>query len=565
MRGRSWGWVGLLVVLAFDVWWRCHTIGPTIRDRFEVTLYPVTGSQAEPLDCDEAIYAYIGKRLDGGAVMYRDLTENKPPLGYWLFALAIKIGGANELTVRLMPIPFVCATIALLWWLGLRLRGPATAFVAALQYALLSTDPFLYGNGDQMEHFINLFATASLVSMVAAQERSRRIWLIAAGVSLGAAALVKQVAAANGLLFALILLRRHAVPTSERIKDVVALSLGFASVCGLAAMILIVQGAAWDAFEDIFRYGPALATDVPPAPHSPPILIRWITGNADPSGKLPWPFGRTDYLVWWGTGSWPVWLLSLPALVWLLFGPGANASRRLLALWTLSAWVQVALPRLFWAHYYLLPLPGIALVIAVCLGDLITLARQRRALPALGAAAIVLALLWTGRIQLAEYLQVSPEDLTIRDKGGQQWVTLRALGRELSRRSARWPGSTIHVWGWQSPLYIYSGLDGVTRQVFADDLIKTFAAGNHPLVRPRIEQTLSDLRATPPTFIFCGYPPFPTLHAFLRERYLPSSLTMQSPDGRGLWVERGKYGEFEVFRPPTGTRTRPPRSAESHR
>ena len=34
---------------------------------------------SEPLDCDEAAYAYIGHRILRGDVMYRDLTENKPP------------------------------------------------------------------------------------------------------------------------------------------------------------------------------------------------------------------------------------------------------------------------------------------------------------------------------------------------------------------------------------------------------------------------------------------------------------------------------------------------------
>ncbi|HRK15422.1 MAG TPA: hypothetical protein PK490_14165, partial [Prosthecobacter sp.] len=41
---------------------------------------------------------------------------------------------------------------------------------------------------------------------------------------------------------------------------------------------------------------------------APPFLVRWITGNADPDGELPPPFGTTDYLVWWGTGSWPLWV-----------------------------------------------------------------------------------------------------------------------------------------------------------------------------------------------------------------------------------------------------------------
>src|SRR3954447_12234428 len=206
MRGRSWAWVGLVGVLLFDVWWRGHAVGPTLRDRLGVSLYPVTGAEAEPLDCDEAIYAYIGKRIVGGAVMYRDLTENKPPLGYWLFALAVAAGGANEFTVRLMPIPLVLANTALVWWLGLRLRGPAAATLAALTYAVVSTDPFLYGNGNQMEHMINLAATASLALVVSAWDRPGRGRLFAAGACLGAAALVKQVAALNGPVFATALL-----------------------------------------------------------------------------------------------------------------------------------------------------------------------------------------------------------------------------------------------------------------------------------------------------------------------------------------------------------------------
>jgi hypothetical protein len=121
---RRWSLVALLAVLIFDIWLRCHTVGPTLKAKLGVDLYPVTGEASEPLDCDEAIYAYIGDRIAHGAVMYRDMTENKPPGGYWAYALAVGLFGANELTVRLMPIPLVLATIALVWWVTLRLRGP---------------------------------------------------------------------------------------------------------------------------------------------------------------------------------------------------------------------------------------------------------------------------------------------------------------------------------------------------------------------------------------------------------------------------------------------------------
>ena len=83
-----------------------------------IDLWPQAIGASEPLDCDEAAYAYIGHRILRGDVLYRDLTENKPPLGYWLYTLAVAVGGYNELAIRVMPIPFVLATIAAVWWIA---------------------------------------------------------------------------------------------------------------------------------------------------------------------------------------------------------------------------------------------------------------------------------------------------------------------------------------------------------------------------------------------------------------------------------------------------------------
>ena len=575
MRGRGWAWAGLVAALAFDLWWRGHTVGPTLRDRLGVELYPVTGAASEPLDCDEAVYAYIGKRLARGAVMYRDLTENKPPGGYWAYALTVALGGYDELTVRLMPLPFVLANLALVWWLGLRLRGPGAAVLAAFLFALVSTDPFLYGNGANMEPMINLAATASLALVVSAWDRPGRGRLVAAGAALGAAALVKQVAALHGLVYAASLLLRQTVETAEgarprrlagRLIDVAALGAGFAAVWLAAVGVLVVQGAGPEAFDDVVRYAAALARETPTAPHAPPLPVRWFTGNADPEGALPWPFGRTNYLVWWGTGTWPVWLAAVPALGSLLFGRKADAPRRLVAAWTLSAWVQVALPRLFWAHYYLLPVPGLSVVVAVFLADRFGFVSQRAPgrLRNLALALLTtLAIGWTVRTQVVEYLWVSPEQLTVRDKGGAQWVEIRAMGEDLAQRATLWPRPTLYVWGWQTSLYFYSGLDGVTRHVFTDDFLKNFAGSDHPQARPRVDRIMRDLEANPPSLIYVNYAPFPALAAFLRERYLPSHLIQPLPDGRGLWVERSRYGAFETYpvkprRPAgNGTATRP--------
>src|SRR5664279_5123132 len=102
-----WPVLVLICMLLFDLWYRAHTFAPIIVKATGVSLWPRAVGASEPLDCDEAAYAYIGHRLVQGDVMYRDLTENKPPLGYWLYGLAVALGGYNELAIRLLPIPAV--------------------------------------------------------------------------------------------------------------------------------------------------------------------------------------------------------------------------------------------------------------------------------------------------------------------------------------------------------------------------------------------------------------------------------------------------------------------------
>ena len=566
MMGDSpaWARVGLVAILAFDVWWRCHTIGPTVRETLGFAPYPVVEREAEPLDCDEAAYGYIGRKLVHGSVMYRDVSENKPPLGYWLYALAVAIGGANESTIRLMPIPCVLGSIVLVWWLGLRLRGPGAACLAAFVFSILSTDPYLHGNGANLEHFINLFAVASLAAMVRSFSGPSRRWLIVAGICVALASLVKQVAAMHGVIYALAVILadrgRDGGKTGLRILgklgDLGALAIGFAVPWVLAVAVLRVQGAGSAAYEDIVTYGSALATIKVPEPHAPSKLVRWFAGNADPGGMLPPPFGRTKYLVWWGTGSWPLWLAAVPATAWLLLSRKSGVDRRLVSGWVLSSWVQVALPGLFWQHYYLLPTPGVALVVGVALaaacGMIGTAWRPIRPGRLLAGSVVAMTLLasvvWTARLQVRDYLLVAPEDLTARFKGGHQWVVLRAMGREIARRSVAFDRPSLYVWGWQSPLFLYSGLDGPTRHFFADPLLEDYSQGFHrddPRVRPRVERIIRDLEASPPSMVLVAYPPFPELKTFLESRAIRTRLEAGG-QALPLWVDRDDYARFEA-------------------
>ncbi|HEY2156363.1 MAG TPA: glycosyltransferase family 39 protein, partial [Isosphaeraceae bacterium] len=458
-RVPRWAVACLLMILAFDVAWRWHTIGPTPISRpFEGWL--VRSGETEPLDCDEAAYAYMARRMLRGDVLYRDLIENKPPLGYWLYTLAVALGGANEMTVRIMAMPYVLGTIGPVWWIGLRLGGPATACLAALVYAIASADPYVFGNGSNMEHFLNFVSVASLALMLDVSRRR----VFAAGVVVGLASLVKQVAAVELIVYGVYLaLPRASRSLRQRAGDVMSLALGFAAPWGIALGVLIAQGAGPAAYEGMVTFARATATDVPPPPNSPPLLVRLVTGNADPEGKLPPPFGTTNYYVWWAAGLWPLWLVSVAATLRMVFfrspspstphpalphkgggeeskpSPlvgegrvgGESQARRLVGVWIISAWIQVLLPAQFWPHYYLLALPGVALSVSLWLVDAIRGLRRRPVPLGIVALILVAALVWSLRIQARDYLGRTPEEITSEFKGGKQWVALRSLGRQM--------------------------------------------------------------------------------------------------------------------------------------
>jgi hypothetical protein len=331
-------------------------------------------------------------------------------------------------------------------------------------------------------------------------------------------------------------------------------------------VILIYQGAFDAAREDVFRYGPALATDTLPDPQAPAAWIRWLTGNADPSGRLPWPFGKTHHLVWWGSGSWPLWLASVPSIAHLLGNKSTTGPRRLVAIWTLAAWAEVILPGLYWQHYYMLPIAGVAIAVAICLADeaaivgrMLERASSTRSGESavaksagrlvLAAAACVLlagAIGMTLVIQIHAYLLTAPAELTIQYKGGGQWVALRDLGGEIKRRAAIWDRPRLYVWGWQSPLHFYSGLDAPTRHFFVDNLLRDQADRHHPLIEPRTEEIVATLRRRPPELIFIGYSPFRALRVLLEEDYVPSGLVHVPPrTSLGLWVRRDSFARFE--------------------
>ncbi len=590
------------------VWWRAHTYAPRIEQLLGLKFWAEMSGATEPLDCDEAAYGYMARRMASGAVLYRDLTEYKPPGGYWFYALAIAIAGASELTVRLMILPVLLATLGLVGSIAGKLSGTLGAVIAMAVFVLVSTDPYVFGNGSNLEHLMNLACTAGVWAFIKAFESSleenrsgaaaigylggkmhgREIWLFVSGCCIGLAATVKQVALIA--LFPILFEFARSKSMAGRKRLGIGMTLaGFLIPWVVVFAILAGQGALADARADVFEYSRALAAETPADANAPAAAIRWLTGNSDPrNGALPWPFGQTDWLVWWGTGAWPMHALAATVFfACLVYRPARATPASRVVLWQYPlAWGMIALPGLFWQHYYLLLAPVTSLLVGSLTGFTLQgshlgetddtgkvktdrsrplmIPHSDRAWREMTFTCLMLGILlligMTARIQWLDFFTVPADMLTVKYKGGAQWVSLRQLGREMKERTRTWqPRPILEVWGWQSPLLFYSGLDAPDRYFFTDPLAKSNVGKSHPLVRPRIERLTKSLIASRPELIFCGDIPFPELKSMLARDYIASSLVGSTPDGRGLFVRKDKYQDFHARIVPddTGKAARP--------
>lgn len=160
-------WLGrtaaLLLVLTLGVALRMHDLG------------------AECFDCDE-LYAV---RLQGltprtiGAVMARDAFHtNHPPLMTVPYVFWVAAFGADEASVRLLPMLLSLATIAITFALGCRLAGSWVGFLGAL---LVAVNPLQIAYAQEARHYAMLCAATAAAHLLFVRclqdgRRRDRVW-----------------------------------------------------------------------------------------------------------------------------------------------------------------------------------------------------------------------------------------------------------------------------------------------------------------------------------------------------------------------------------------------------
>ena len=150
-------------------------VGASKLDRWGLAIFaacvvfPFLGSFGL-LEPDEGRFAQIGREMAANGnylVPHLNGIEQfyKPPLVYWLNALAYRVLGVSEWTARL---PSALAFFGVIWltgWMGWRLAGRAAGWSAALMLASMM-EPYALGRQITLDMTLTFWITAALACLV---------------------------------------------------------------------------------------------------------------------------------------------------------------------------------------------------------------------------------------------------------------------------------------------------------------------------------------------------------------------------------------------------------------
>lgn len=148
-----------------------------------------------PLDRDEGTYGYTGQLILDHGVPYRDVFDHKPPLVFYIYALALLFIPPTTSGIHIFLHAYNFLTLIVLFFLAKTyFRSPPAGLWTALSYALFSASPAIQGFTASTEMFTLLPVTLSILFAVLAIRKENVLFAIFSGMAGALACWIKQTA-----------------------------------------------------------------------------------------------------------------------------------------------------------------------------------------------------------------------------------------------------------------------------------------------------------------------------------------------------------------------------------
>jgi hypothetical protein len=148
---------------------------------------------------DSGVFAYCGKKILEGGLMYRDCWDNKPPGIYYLNALAIYLGGANPFAIWLFQAIWVSVAFGAFFLILRKIWGQGLAALAVFGLILLLLYPDIFEGGNFTETYATLPVVLSIGAFWAYLRTGKVLWVAVLGLLVAAEFLLKPTYISTGL------------------------------------------------------------------------------------------------------------------------------------------------------------------------------------------------------------------------------------------------------------------------------------------------------------------------------------------------------------------------------
>lgn len=314
-----------------------------------------------PLERDEGEYAYAGQLILQGIPPYKLAYNMKFPGTYAAYALIMSIFGQTILAIHLGLLLVNAATIVLIFLLGRRLIDSTAAIAAAACYAVLSVSPSVLGLAAHATNFVMLPVLGGTLLLLRQQgrETNQFLPLFASGLLFGVGALMKQPA----LLFipfgAIYIVWNDLHPRlslNRIVRRIVIFGIGAVVPLGITCLILWRAGVI-----DKFWF--------------------WTIDYASQYGRLV-PLSQAPQIFFRSAAEvvltgWPLGILAGIGALAGLWDRRIRASTFFVIGFLFFSALALCTGFYFRAHYFILVLPAVSLLVGVAMSKLSEILKTR--------------------------------------------------------------------------------------------------------------------------------------------------------------------------------------------
>jgi MFS family permease len=146
-----------------------------------------------PLDRDEGAFGYMGQLINSGKLPYLDGLDHKPPVAFYLNAIALHIVPPTERGIHTALLIYNLLTLICVFFIGkIYFKSLSAGLWGAFSFAVLSSSPAIQGFTASTEMWMLLPISLSLLFAVMAERRDSSILLFVSGIAGAVACWTKQ-------------------------------------------------------------------------------------------------------------------------------------------------------------------------------------------------------------------------------------------------------------------------------------------------------------------------------------------------------------------------------------